>query len=86
MSGTLTVVFDQPYPATGTMQIQSHSGDGDAGDLVTTAVGPGECGPVPSTTPGNTTTTVAKSKPKKAPAKPRPRSQAAASRRKPRKV
>ena len=59
VSGTLTVVFDQAYPATGTMQVQSHSGDGDAGDLVTTAVGPGDCGTVPSTTPGSTTTTVA---------------------------
>ena len=58
VSGTLTVIFDQAYPATGTMQIQSHSGDGDAGDLVTDAVGPGPCGPVPSTTPGSTTTTV----------------------------
>lgn len=57
VSGTLTVVFDQAYPATGTMSIQSHSGDGDAGDLVTTAVGPGDCGAVPSTTPGSTTTT-----------------------------
>jgi hypothetical protein len=59
VSGTLTVVFDQAFPATGTMSIQSHSGDGDAGDLVTTAVGPGDCGSVPSTTPGSTTTTVA---------------------------
>jgi hypothetical protein len=58
VSGTLTVVFDQPYPASGTMEIQSHSGDGDAGDLVTQAVGPGPCGTVPSTTPGSTTTTV----------------------------
>ena len=58
VSGTLTVVFDQAYPATGTMQVQSHSGDGDAGDLVTDAVGPGPCGTVPSTTPESTTTTV----------------------------
>jgi hypothetical protein len=58
VSGTLTVVFDQAYPATGTMEIQSHSGDGDAGDLVTEAVGPGSCGTTPSTTPGSTTTTV----------------------------
>lgn len=58
VSGTLTVVFDQAYPATGTMGIQSHSGDGDAGDLVTEAVGPGSCGGTPSTTPGSTTTTV----------------------------
>ena len=59
VSGTLTVIFDQAYPATGTMQVQSHSGDGADGDLVTTAVGPGDCETVPSTTPGSTTTTVA---------------------------
>jgi hypothetical protein len=57
-SGTLTVVFDQTYPATGTMEVQSHSGDGNAGDLVTQARGPGDCGAIPSTTPGSTTTTV----------------------------
>jgi hypothetical protein len=58
MSGTLTVVFDQPYVAGGIMQIQSHSGDGDAGDLVTTAAGPGTCAPVTTTTVAPTTTTV----------------------------
>jgi hypothetical protein len=68
LSGTLTVVFDQPYPAAGIMNIQSHSGDGQVGDLVTTTSGPGTCaqqGPTTtvaptttSTVPVTTTTTV----------------------------
>jgi hypothetical protein len=58
VSGTLTVVFDQPYPAAGIMSIQSHSGDGDDGDLVTTADGPGTCKPVTTTTVAPTTTTI----------------------------
>jgi hypothetical protein len=59
VTGTLTVVFDQAYTAGGIMRIQSHSGDGDDGDLVTEAVGPGTCGATPTTAPGSTTTTVA---------------------------
>lgn len=59
VTGTLTVVFDQPYSAGDPIQVQSHSGDGDAGDLVTTAVGPA-CGAATTTTvPATTTTTVA---------------------------
>jgi hypothetical protein len=50
VSGTLTVVFDQPYAAGGIMKIQSHSGDGQTGDLVTTAAGPGDCAAQASTT------------------------------------
>ena len=59
VSGTLTLVLDQPYAAGGIMQIQSHSGDGDSGDLVTTAAGPGDCAPSTTTTVAPTTTTVA---------------------------
>jgi hypothetical protein len=59
VSGTLTVVFDQPYPAAGIMSIQSHSGDGHIGDLVTTAGGPGTCAQQGTTTTvAPTTTTV----------------------------
>ena len=59
VSGTLTVVFDQPYPAAGIMSIQSHSGDGQAGDLITTATGPGTCNQqVTTTTVAPTTTTI----------------------------
>jgi hypothetical protein len=53
ISGTLTVLFSQPQSAGGLIQVQSHSGDGQNGDLVTTATGPGSCNP------GVTTTTVA---------------------------
>jgi len=59
VSGTLTVVFDQQYGAGGLISIQSHSGDGQSGDLSTTAVGPGTCGGVsPTSAPASTTTTV----------------------------
>ena len=63
VSGTLTVVFDQAFTANGTMQIQSHSGDGQVGDQTTGAIGPGPCGttttvPVTTTTVPVTTTTV----------------------------
>lgn len=56
VSGTLTVVFDQPFAPSGIITIQSHSGDGTVGDQVTTAVGPGPCDP-PITVPESTTTT-----------------------------
>ncbi|HVL07531.1 MAG TPA: hypothetical protein VM388_16200 [Acidimicrobiales bacterium] len=59
VNGTLTVVFDQPYSAGGIMRVQSHSGDGTTGDLVTEATGPGDCSGVPTTAPGSTTTTLA---------------------------
>ena len=62
VSGTLTVVFGQPQSAGGLIQVQSHSGDGQNGDLVTTATGPGSCNPAVTTTtvaPATTTTTVA---------------------------
>lgn len=58
VSGTLTVVFDQAYTAGGIMEIQSHSGDGQSGDLTTTATGPGTCSPTTTTTVSVTTTTV----------------------------
>jgi hypothetical protein len=52
-TGTLTVVFNQAFTRDGTMSIQSHSGGGQVGDQVMSALGPGPCG-----TPGSTTTTV----------------------------
>ena len=52
LTGTLTIVFDQAFPADGTIGVQSHSGDGQLGDQVTAASGPGPCG-----APGSTTTT-----------------------------
>ena len=57
-SGTLTVQFSQPQSAGGLIQVQSHSGDGQNGDLVTTATGPGSCSPAMTTTvtPATTTT------------------------------
>ena len=59
VSGTLTVVFDQPYPAAGIMRVQSHSGDGQDGDLITTAAGPGTCSQeLTTTTAAPTTTTI----------------------------
>ena len=58
VSGTLTVVFDQPYTAGGTINVQSHSGDGQDGDLVTVAGGPGTCNPTTTTAAPATTTTV----------------------------
>jgi hypothetical protein len=58
VSGTLTVVFDHAYAANGLISIQSHSGDGQVGDVPTTATGPGDCGPTPTSSPGSTTTTV----------------------------
>lgn len=58
VTGTLTVVFDHAYPPNGLISIQSHSGDGQVGDVPTTAAGPGDCGPTPTTSPENTTTTV----------------------------
>ena len=58
VTGTLTVVFDQAYSAGGIIQVQSHSGDGQLGDLVTTASGPGTCAPTTTTTVPATTTTV----------------------------
>lgn len=57
VSGTLTVVFDQPYPAAGIMNIQSHSGDGQVGDLITTTEGPGTCNQQATTTTVPLTTT-----------------------------
>lgn len=68
VSGTLTVVFDQAYSAGGIMRIQSHSGDGQTGDLVTEAVGPGSCGATPTSAPGSTTTTAAPTTTTSAPA------------------
>ena len=60
VTGTLTVVFDQPYPPAGILNVQSHSGDGQVGDLVTTADGPGTCNQqATTTTVAPTTTTVA---------------------------
>ena len=59
VSGTLTVVFDQPYPAAGILNVQSHSGDGQDGDLITTADGPGTCNQqATTTTVAPTTTTI----------------------------
>jgi hypothetical protein len=67
-SGSLTVTFDQAYAiAPGAMEIQSHSGDGQQGDVINSAAGPaGQCAPVPTTTtttlvvedPTTTTTTL----------------------------
>lgn len=59
VTGTLTVVFDQAYAPGGILSIQSHSGDGSDGDLVTTAAGPGDCAPTTTTTAPSTTTTAA---------------------------
>ena len=58
VNGTLTVVFDQPQTAGGTINIQSHSGDGQAGDQIMTASGPGSCNPTTTTTVPATTSTV----------------------------
>lgn len=58
VSGTLTVVFSQPQIAGGSIQVQSHSGDGQAGDQITTAGGPGNCNPTTTTVAPTTTTTV----------------------------
>ncbi len=57
VSGTLTVQFSQPQSAGGLIQVQSHSGDGQNGDLVTTATGPGSCTPATTTTVAPATTT-----------------------------
>jgi hypothetical protein len=57
-TGTLTVVFDQAYGiAPNAMEIESHSGDGQQGDIITSASGPagGQC--VAATTSTTTTTT-----------------------------
>jgi hypothetical protein len=69
LSGTLTIVFDVAYTAQGTLLIQSHSGDGQDGDIIEEAVGPGVCNaqatttttvaPTTTTTVAPTTTTVA---------------------------
>ena len=68
VSVTLTIVFDVAYTAQGTLFIQSHSGDGQDGDIVEEAVGPGVCNaqvttttvaPTTTTTVAPTTTTVA---------------------------
>ena len=59
VSGTLTLEFSQPQSAGGLIRVQSHSGDGQAGDQVTTAAGPGSCNPAVTTTtvaPATTTT------------------------------
>ncbi len=56
-SGTLTVVFDQAFPPDGSIRLQSHSGDGNDGDAITTAAGPGTCAPTTTTTLAPTTTT-----------------------------
>ena len=58
VSGTLTVVFSQAQTAGGSIQVQSHSGDGQAGDQITTASGPGNCNPTTTTVAPSTTTTV----------------------------
>ena len=57
-SGTLTIVFDKAFTGDGTMFIQSHSGDGQAGDQVMSATGPGPCPQSTTTTtvPATTTT------------------------------
>ncbi len=57
VSGTLTVQFSQPQSAGGLIRVQSHSGDGQNGDLVTTATGPGSCTPATTTTVAPATTT-----------------------------
>jgi hypothetical protein len=56
-SGTLTVTFDQAYGiAADSMEIESHSGDGQAGDLIKQAAGP--AGATCTTDPTTTTTVV----------------------------
>jgi hypothetical protein len=57
VSGTLTIVFDVAYTAEGTLFIQSHSGDGQDGDIVEDAVGPGVCNAQATTTTIAPTTT-----------------------------
>lgn len=58
-TGGFSVVFDQPYPPGGAIEVQSHSGDGQEGDLITVGGGPGPACPNSTTTtaPPQTTTT-----------------------------
>ncbi|MFP5317660.1 MAG: hypothetical protein ACLGI2_05125 [Acidimicrobiia bacterium] len=58
-TGTLSVTFDTAHPfGAGGVFVQSHSGDGQEGDTVTSGVGP-LCDPGTTTTvPATTTTTV----------------------------
>ncbi len=61
-TGTFTVTFDTPHAiAAGSVRVQSHSGDGQTGDIITTAAGPScstDTGSVPTppadTPPANT--------------------------------
>lgn len=50
-TGTITVTFDQAYPIdpAGT-EVQSHSGDGQQGDIINSGPGPGPCPGTPTTT------------------------------------
>jgi hypothetical protein len=59
-TGAVTVTFAHPHPiVAGALRIQSHSGDGQTGDVITTAAGPGPCPESdPTTTSSTTTTTV----------------------------
>jgi hypothetical protein len=51
-TGTLTVTFAHSHPISAAgLSIQSHSGDGQTGDTVTTAAGPGGCPSDPVATP-----------------------------------
>lgn len=60
-TGALTVTFASPHAISPTgLRIQSHSGDGQTGDTVNVAPGPGPCPddpPVTTTTSTSTTTT-----------------------------
>jgi hypothetical protein len=60
-TGALTVTFAHPHAISPTgLRIQSHSGDGQTGDTVKVAAGPGPCPddpPVTTTTSSSTTTT-----------------------------
>ena len=43
-TGSFTVTFNNPHPISDNgLQIQSHSGDGQTGDAIETAKGPGPC-------------------------------------------
>lgn len=56
VTGTFSVTFDQEYDIDPEgLLLQSHSGDGDQGDIVRTAPGPGPC---PETTSSSTEDTV----------------------------
>jgi hypothetical protein len=54
-TGTLTVTFAHPHAISATgLRVQSHSGDGQTGDSITVAPGPGPCS-ADEVTPGGTT-------------------------------